>query len=716
MITNRQDQRTSITTKHSDDWKVGNIHYWLNIAYGQNDKADTLSNINASNGIVDADTYTYVLNPLQADGDKLKNLPGEIRDVDFITPIREKNIGEYLELPDTFTVKVNDPNISLIKNKEVADILRPVVEQAIINKINEQQETGVPSKDVGDISKLVETTISNWIDSRAKNAQGLIEHLKDDNDYNNKIIALFNNWWCTEEVYIHIYIENGNVFFEEINPLYGYPISNGDEFVDDNDAFVIDRKISIDSIKEHYSEDLTSTDLKYLDTLIDKYDSGSYSVKAEVIQDYYGRKTFADDIYNGNIPLDTSRDIRESILYFKTEVKRRILYKQNAIGEVVNEIVEKGYIVNEELGDIEIKNEWITEVWKQVLLGQDYVGIYLNPEPLDVQIYDNKGKAKLPIVGKKGVLNNVYVNPIPKRIIPNLALYRIITLQIERQMAKYKGVMEIIPASMLEGVDGDAKANMWYKLADNTLIYDDSEISPSTVKEGYRLVGNDGAVSYIKALIDLREVVKNEAWDMANMNDSRYGNAPASATVTNNQQNIFRARLGSMLMVTTFNNIKVKLFTQLLEYSKAVYGDGINGSNFNSEGGITYYNINAGELTENQYGVYVSNSMLDYNKLKEYKDLAFSAAQNGEFEIASKAIDSDNVSEIRTHIDTFIKTRDTYNKELEANKMQQEKAMHDEVLADKEADRQIELEKIRLKAELEGNTKVQLESMKDNSN
>ena len=716
MITTRQEQRTSITEKQSDDWKVGNMHYWLNIAYGQNDKGDVLDNINASNGIVDEDTYKYVLNPLQAGQDKIKNLPGEIRDVDFITPIREKNIGEYLELPDTFTVKVNDPNISLIKNKEVADIVRPVVEQAIINKMNEQADTGVPSKDIGDVSKLVEDTIKNWIDSRAKNAQGLITHVKDDNDYNNLIIALFNDWWATEHVFIRIYIENGHLFFEDISPLNGYPINNGEEFVDDNDAFVIDRKLSIDSIKERYTEELTDKDLKYLDTLIDKYDSGSYSISSEVVRDYYGRKTFDDNTYDGDIPLNTSRDIRESILYFKTEVKRRVLHKINSLGKLVNEIVESDYKLNTELGDLEIKNEWIIEVWQQILLGQDYVGIYLNPEPLEVQIYDNKGRAKLPIVGKKGILNSIYINPIPKRIIPNLALYRIITLQVERQMAKYKGVMEIIPQSMLEGADGDAKANMFYKLADNTIIVDDSEVSLATIKEGYRLVGNDGAVSYIKTLIELREVIKSEAWDMANMNDSRYGQAPASATVTNNQQNIFRARLGSMLMVTTFNNIKVKLYTQLLEYSKAVYGDGTNGSNFNSEGGITYYNINAGELTENQYGIYVSNSMLDYNKLKEYKDLAFSAAQNGEFEIASKAIDSNNVSEIRTHIDSFIKTRDAYNKDLEARKMQQEKAISESMIADKEKDREHDLEMIKLKAELEGNTKVQVEAMKVNSN
>ena len=85
---------------------------------------------------------------------------------------------------------------------------------------------------------------------------------------------------------------------------------------------------------------------------------------------------------------------------------------------------------------------------------------------------------------------------------------------------------------------------MFYKLADNTYIYDDSEVPTNVIQNGYRLVGNDAAVNYIKTLIDLRNDVKAEAWDMANMNDSRYGNAAASSTVTNNNQNIIRAKLG----------------------------------------------------------------------------------------------------------------------------------------------------------------------------
>ena len=720
MIANRQEQRVSSSAKRKDDWKVHNMHYYLNIAYSQNDRNETINDINAANGIVDSETYKYVLNPLQAQGDKLKNLPGEIRDVDFVTPIREKNIGEYLELPDTFTVKVNDPNINLIKNGEVAEKIKPIIEQAIVNKMNEEQDTGVPSKDVGDLEKIATEVAKKWVDNRAINAQGLIEDLKYLNDYDEKIVQAYNDFWCTEKVYFHVYIENDEVVFDLINPLDAFPINNGELFIDDSDAFVIDRKISLDAIQEHYGEDLSSKDLQYLKKLIDTHDSGVFTMNVDVIENIYGRKVMdylKVDSTTGGIPITSSRDIREAILYFKTESKRTILYKYNQLGEVVSEVVDDGYELQPELGDIEVKNEWIAEVWKQVLLGDDYSGIYLDPKPLEVQIYDNKGRVRLPITGKKGLLNNIYVNPIPKRILPNLALYRIITIQIERQMAKYKGTMEIVPQSLLDGADGDVKGNMFYVIANNMYIYDDSDPDQIRAAEkGYRLIGDDAAVNYIKVLIELRDNVKAEALDMANMNESRYGEAPASATVTNNQQNIFRARLGSMLSTTIFNQVKVRLFSQLLEYSKTVYVNGKQGSVFTKDGSIMYYNIGGGELTENRYGINVSNSMVDQQDLEEYKKLAFSASQNGEFKLASKAISSKNVSEIRKSLDEFIEVTEQYEKQIKQEELQQAKAIHDEVMADKQKDRDNELEKIRLKASLDNTKEIQLAEKKLNSN
>jgi len=721
MIANRPKQRVSLKEKMKPDYYINNIHYYIGVAMSTNDKGETLDNLNSANGVVPDTTYKYVLEPLSPDGTSFDNLPGVIRDTDFITPIREKNIGEYIELPNEFTVKVDDPNITIVKNKEVGDIIRPFIEQAVINKINEDKETGVPSKPV-DIEKVVSETLENWIDTRAENALHLVKSIINENDLDNKRLTLFNYWWATEEAYIHLYTTNGAIFFDVISPLEGYPIDNGYEFTDDKEGFLIRRKLTIDRIEEYYGDELTAKDREYLYNLLENNVDGRFVTTADVYEDIYGRKVMSPNggTFNRSdkILFSNGRDVDEYVLFYKTEVERKILFYFNELGEVQQRVIEddEDFTFDENLGHIKVEKEWITETWKQVLLGEEYAGIYLKPKPEVVQIYDEKGHNKLPIFGKNGLINGVYKNPVPKRIVPNLALHKLITLQIERQIAKYKGSIELIPQSMLGDNAGTVKANMFYKLADNTIIYDDTKVDFNTVAQGYRLVGNDAQSNFIKMLIDYRDVIKAEAWDMANMNDARYGTAPASSTVTNNQQNIFNAKLGSVLSITTFNSILVRLYTGILAYAEYVYPDGTKGSVFEKDGTIKYFNINSGELTANKYGIYMTNSVIDFNKLKEYKEFAFAAGQHGEFELAESAIKGDSVSSIRKHVNEYLKMKREYEKQLEQQKLQLQKQAQELAAKDKEADRQLELDKITLQEKLQEEREVKVASVKNNKN
>ncbi len=183
MIVERPKQRISVKERQDEKHYVNNMRYYIDVAVSANNMVETEDHIEASNGVVPKSTYDYVLRPLTGGDGTANNLPGVIRDTDFITPIREKNIGEYIELPNAFTVKVDDPNASILKSKEVADEVKPYIEQAIINVINSQQqgqqgqgmETGVPSTEQPDIQALVDDTLEKWVDERAVDSHLLIK-------------------------------------------------------------------------------------------------------------------------------------------------------------------------------------------------------------------------------------------------------------------------------------------------------------------------------------------------------------------------------------------------------------------------------------------------------------------------------------------------------------------------------------------------------------
>ena len=114
------DQRVSESEKLKARWYIQNADYWIQLALGQNDKTITQKFLDAANGLVDKSTYEYVLkNYVDKVGDDAK-LYGEIRDVDFLTPIKERYMGEFINMFANYQVFNNDPSATLERNQYLA--------------------------------------------------------------------------------------------------------------------------------------------------------------------------------------------------------------------------------------------------------------------------------------------------------------------------------------------------------------------------------------------------------------------------------------------------------------------------------------------------------------------------------------------------------------------------------------------------------------------
>ena len=127
------DQRVSDKVKQQAKWYIQNADYWIRLALGQNDKTITQKFLDAANGLVDKSTYEYVLkNYVDKLGDSAK-LYGEIRDVDFLTPIKERYMGEFINMFANYQVFNNDPSATLERNQYLAKKVMGYCNQQIIN-------------------------------------------------------------------------------------------------------------------------------------------------------------------------------------------------------------------------------------------------------------------------------------------------------------------------------------------------------------------------------------------------------------------------------------------------------------------------------------------------------------------------------------------------------------------------------------------------------
>lgn len=671
-------QRNSIADKQNESWYKDTYDYYIRLATSLKDTTLVSSCLNAANGIINMDTYNYVLKPFGntikdlAGSDVQATLPGELRNTDFITPIKEKNLGEYIELPYKFFVKVDNPDSILARDNKLKSEVGKLMQQAFINMLNQQQsqQTGegsdVDSKPIPDIATFAKEFVKTWLDERATKGQHTLSLINDLTDFDVRRIQDFFYWWATEEFYTYRYIKNGEVFVESISPLDGYPVPNGNQFVEDFDAFVIKRRISWNQFLDKYGDEISEKDKTYVEELNKSYSStGKLSTDVKFLNARYGKDFDASiGLGSSNVSFDTSSDsnsdIDEYITFWKTEVPIKLLTYENITGEILTVEVENDYEFDATLGDISIKQDHRQVVYVGQRFGARDKGLYLKPKPVEVQRYDKQSRtAKLPIGGKQGILDGIPRNPIPLRMVPYLAWDRFIYLQIERQIAKYKGSMMLMPKGLMNPDEaGSSQQKYFYMMADNTIMYDETLVDLQTVVQGFRIVDNRGLENYLKVLIDLRQDNKREAYDLANMNEERAGVAANSQTVGNAQQNIYRAKLGSTLMITMFNKALEHDHMADMEFSKFAWIEGKVGTYFDKATNTPItVEIDPIDHLNSDYGIFVRNSKAEESKFQAFRDLAFSASQNGDFDLASAAIMAESTPELDEKIKEFTKAK-----------------------------------------------------------
>ena len=726
------NQKTSMKEKLDPKWYIPTADYLINQAINSNDKVATSRNLDAANGIVDNNTYKYVLNPLQIDSND--KLPGELRNVDFLTPIKEKNLGEYIELPYSYVVTVNNSDIIQLRDLELKKSLMKLATQSYINMINKTMETGMETKEVPDLQEYADEFIKTYIDKRAIDGQARLQYLNDSTDFENRRIQAFYYWWACEEVYTHRYLENGELKVINIPPLEAFPIENGNNFVEDMDGFVWRFRVTFNQFWESYRHLIRKEDEPIIEELFRRYKSNEamsvpiqlFSTRmTEDLRSYYNNIISENGDYYNFTNADYTLYVNK--IEWKTFKKIKHLVYINALGELEETEVPEDYKLDKENGDVKIEEEWIQTVMTMYKFGNNGVGVYTEPMENPVQRRDpfNLSRVKLSFGGRKGLLHGITINPIPARILPHLALYRIYTLQLERTIAKYKGDILTIPQSMLNpDTTGSPKQKYFYMLADNTIIYDDSIIDLQTVVQGFRVVGNPGLQKYLQVLSQIIRSIKLEAWDLANMNDERYGETSTNQSVTSANENRYIARIGSSLMITMFNKMLEREHLADLEYSKIAWINGKVGSYWSPENNkFEYIVIDGEEHSETEYGIYVRNSAVERQKLEEYKRLAFSASQNGDFELAGKAIEGKSSAEIAKYIEEHTTAMKEFEQSLKAKEQEIAQQQIESEAADKERQREHDMNMLIYKSEIdlqktsmEINSKTYLDNLKTMSN
>lgn len=682
------EQRVSIKTKQSKNWSKSMADYVIQLAISCNDKSKTTKFLSMANGKVDKDMYEYVLRTFGTKDEEIKEsknhrkLIADLREINLLQPIKDTYLGEFITSYNNYQVYTDDPDTVFLRNRAFGEEIYEIMNQMLINELNAQGvDTGSKSKPTPDIDKMFDKFLQEWDDKRAEDAQNRLNLLNNDIDAKLKYNQAYYYWWACEEVYTYRSIHKNSVLLEVISPLDYYRIDSGNTYVEDDDYGMHISYKSLYQILDLYEEHLTSEDIKFLKGYTSRDITSETRLgllRSRCIENGMSDEDF---IAGSNSITNTlnNPDLIPVVHYVaKTEVKVGYLTFNNAQGELEETLVDESYILQPELGDISIEWDWIQQVWEGECIGYNLgsnlniESIYTKFRPIAIQRekVTNLNVCKLPYNGLSYIHKDSEKAPIPARVNPYIALYRIYHYQIEKAIQKWKAIITIPQSILTENQDMSLEQRLAYMESENLLVFNDAEVNANTL-QSMREIATTATYNYVNTLYQLLRGIKEEAWEQANMTPTRAGNQKAYQGKSVTEASLDQAAISNSWSLEMFNMFRGRDYLANYDYSRVAWSNGKQGSYTDeSTNELKRVEVNPMEHVSLNIGINVGNNKLLDEKLRAMKELAFSASQGGEFELATEAILNDNLQVLKRNILNAQESKRAYEQQMNESKNQ----------------------------------------------
>ena len=175
---------------------------------------------------------------------------------------------------------------------------------------------------------------------------------------------------------------------------------------------------------------------------------------------------------------------------------------------------------------------------------------------------------------------------------------------------------------------------------------------------------------YITQLTNLIESIKMEAREMVDMNMQRYGDIAQSAGAATTQEAVARSSMGSVIIFQMFDEMRRADYDRDIDFGKLAYIDGLQTTFIDDQRRRRTLSLDVNSFINSDYSTTVRNEQKELDKLKQLKDWAFSAAQNGDLEAAIAAITGDNVAAIKANVEKFMEIKRQHEEAMQQMEQQ----------------------------------------------
>jgi len=692
---NFPQQRVSSAEKNKPAWYQNCIDYIIDAGISFNDRNETERQLDILHGNIPNEFYKKTLNPYNAANEKYTRFPATMRNYDIMSDVIRRYVSEYFKGIHEFVVGANNPEIVLKKNAKLREEIAIMAQQAFKQEFekrwaemqNQAQQQGTPVEQLNpqdampDPEEFVKNFNENYIDEESKQAQDLLDYIRSITKDNVTYLSAFFNYCSLGECYTYTDIRGTEIYKENVPVIEAYPIPNSEFFVEDHDMFARKMLMSYNQIIDMFDELLSKEDREFLERYYSTADISNTRTQF-LYSNYFETYPAACEKFGKQerelfkkqpvqIAAENTNLFEVWHVVWKGEARRGILTYVNEMGFTTQRVVEEGYTLNPELGNIDIDWAYEPQVYEGYRIGTRWTGVYpIKARPV---VYQRNGK--LPYNGMMEVLPLFGKFSIIQLITPFQVMRNIISYHREMVIAKNKMLILLLPESLIAGAEED---KIYKMAADGVLLVNDEEDSNSQKMAQIRLL-NANLGDYINQLTQLIEAIKQEGRELVDMNMQRYGEIAQSAGQATTQEAIARSSMGSVIIVAMFDEMRKLDYQRDLDYAKLAYVDGLQTTFFDDKNNRRYLSLDANSYIMADYGILVKNDQKELDKINQLRQWAFSAAQNGDLDMAIAAITGENVTQIKETVAKFMDIK----RQHEADMQQAEQMIKQEELNNK---------------------------------
>lgn len=674
-------QRVSGATKSKADWYANCIDYVIDAGLSFNDRKDTELKLGILRGDLPNEFYKKTINPYNSSNEKYQRFPATLRNLDIMSDIIRRYVSEYFKGVHEFVVGANNPDIVINRDAKLKQKIGELAQQAFQQEFEKQYQAMVqqaqqqgqdpntidPQQAMPDIEQFIADFNEKYIDEESKQGQDILDYIRAITKDTVIYLSAFFNYVALGECYSYSDVRNNKLFKENVPVLEAFPIPNDQFFVEDHDMFARRMLMSYQQIIDIFDDMLTDKDKSFLEIYYGRASSNNGITHLNYTQMFESYPDVCDKF--SKIERDMFR--REPItihaennnlfevwhVVWRGEAKQGILTYINEVGFETTRVVEEDYELNKETGDISIEWVYRPQVYEGYRIGGRYNSIY----PIKARPIAFNRNGKLPYNGIMEVLPMMGKFSIIKLVTPYQVMRNIFAYHREMVIAKNKMLILLLPESLIQSNTED---KIYKMAADGVLLIDDTEDINSLKMQQIRLL-NANMGDYITQLTNLMEATKLEAREMVDMNMQRYGDIAQSAGAATTQEAISRSSMGMVILVQMFDEFRKADYNRDLDYCKLAFVEGLDTSYWDELGKRRFISLDVNSFVSSDYSTTVRNDAKELDKLQQLRQWAFSAAQNGDLDMAMAAISGDNVSQIKATITKYMEIKRQHEEQMQ---------------------------------------------------